>query len=111
GDGGYSHCGTADPPTVPSFQNISGIPTEIIGNPTPMNIPLVADKQLPQGDWPLPIAPQEWHYRQSIEYEMSNNRAILDLASRYRETLLFNIWRMGTNSIDPAIHHISTVTP
>ena len=28
-----------------------------------------------------------WHYRQSIDYEMTNNRAMLDLASRYRETL------------------------
>src|SRR5262249_29062035 len=111
GDGGYSHCGTADPPTVPSFQNISGIPTEIIGNPTPMIIPLVADKQLPQGDWPLPTAPQQWHYRQSIDYEMSNNRAILDLASRFRETFLFNIWRMGMNSIERGSKDSWTVSP
>src|SRR5690606_33154717 len=27
-------------------------------------------------------------------------RAVLDFASRYRETLLFNIWRMGMNSIE-----------
>ena len=39
----------------------------------------------------MPIAPQTWHYRQSIEYEITNNRAMLDLASRYRETFLFNI--------------------
>ena len=55
-------------------------------------IPLVADKQLPTGDWPMPIAPQEWHYRQSIDYEMTNNRAIVDYASRYRETFLYNIY-------------------
>ena len=48
-----------------------------------MTIPLVPDKQLPQGDWPMPIAPQEWHYRQSIEYEITNNRAI----TRYRFAL------------------------
>ena len=58
------------------------------------------DKQLPNGDWPLPVAPQTWHYRQSIDYEMSNNRAVLDYASRYRETLLYNFYRMGTNSIE-----------
>ena len=86
--------------TVTYFHNMIGILTEIIGSPTPMNIPLVADKQLPQGDWPLPIAPQEWHYRQSIDYEMSNNRAILDYASRYRETLLFNFWQMGERAIE-----------
>ena len=39
----------------------------------------------------MPIAPQTWHYRQSIDYEITNNRAMLDLASRYRETFLFNI--------------------
>ncbi|HEY1342511.1 MAG TPA: M14 family metallopeptidase, partial [Bryobacteraceae bacterium] len=97
--------------TITYFHNMIGILTEIIGNPTPMRIPLVADKQLPQGDWPLPIAPQEWHYRQSIDYEICNNRAILDLASRYRETFLFNIWRMGMNSIERGSHDTWTVTP
>ncbi len=60
--------------TVTYFHNMIGILTEIIGSPTPIDIPLVPEKQLPQGDWPLPIAPttngQKWHYRQSIEYEM-----------------------------------------
>ncbi len=97
--------------TITYFHNMIGILTEIIGSPTPMRIPLVADKQLPQGDWPLPIAPQEWHYRQSIDYEMTNNRAMLDLASRYRETFLFNIWRMGMNSIERGSKDNWTVTP
>ena len=97
--------------TVTYFHNMIGILTEIIGNPTPMSIPLVAEKQLPQGDWPMPVAPQTWHYRQSIEYEITNNRAILDLASRYRETWLFNIWRMGMNSIEKGSRDNWTVTP
>src|SRR5579872_5767590 len=97
--------------TVTYFHNMIGILTEIIGSPTPASIPLVPDKQLPQGDWPMPIAPQEWHYRQSIEYEMTNNRAILDLASRYRETFLFNIWRMGMNSIEKGNKDYWTITP
>ena len=82
--------------TVTYFHNMIGILTEIIGSPTPMRIPVIADKQLPQGDWPMPVVPQEWHYRQSIDYEMTQNRAMLDFASRYRETWLFNIWRMGS---------------
>lgn len=97
--------------TVTYFHNMIGILTEIIGNPTPMDIPLVPEKQLPAGDWPLPIAPQKWHYRQSIEYEMTNNRAILDLASRYRETLLYNIYRMGMNSINKGNQDYWTITP
>jgi zinc carboxypeptidase len=97
--------------TVTYFHNMIGILTEIIGNPTPMRIPVIADKQLPQGDWPMPVAPQEWHYRQSIDYEMTQNRAIMDLASRYRETWLFNIWRMGANSIRNGSTDHWTVTP
>ncbi|HEV2446063.1 MAG TPA: M14 family zinc carboxypeptidase, partial [Candidatus Sulfopaludibacter sp.] len=97
--------------TITYFHNMIGILTEIIGSPTPMNIPLVADKQLPQGDWPLPIAPQPWHYRQSIEYEITNNRAILDLASRYREVFLYNIYQMGRNSIERGSRDNWTVTP
>jgi hypothetical protein len=97
--------------TVTYFHNMIGILTEIIGSPTPINIPLVPDKQLPQGDWPLPVAPQVWHYRQSIDYEITNNRAILDLASRYRETFLYNIYRMGKNSIDKGSGDYWTVTP
>src|SRR5215467_5918048 len=97
--------------TVAYFHNIIGILTEIIGNPTPMQIPLIADKQLPQGDWPMPVVPQEWHYRQSIEYEMTQNRAIVDLASRYKEVFLFNIWRMGMNSIERGSRDSWTVTP
>ncbi|HLX42695.1 MAG TPA: M14 metallopeptidase family protein [Bryobacteraceae bacterium] len=101
--------------TVTYFHNMIGILTEIIGNPTPIDIALVPEKQLPQGDWPLPIAPttngQKWHYRQSIDYEITNNRAILDLASRYRETFLYNIYQMGRNSIEKGNHDTWTTTP
>ncbi|MBY0503210.1 MAG: peptidase [Bryobacteraceae bacterium] len=97
--------------TVTYFHNMIGLLTEIIGGPTPMDIALVPDKQLPSGDWPLPIPPGKWHYRQSIDYEISNNYAILDLASRYRETFLFNQWRMGANSIARGSTDTWTVTP
>jgi hypothetical protein len=97
--------------TVTYFHNMIGILTEIIGSPTPMTIPVVPGKQLPQGDWPMPITPGPWHYRQSIDYEITNNRAIVDLASRYRETWLFNIWRMGMNSIERGSKDYWTVTP
>ena len=97
--------------TVTYFHNMIGILTEIIGNPTPIEIPLIPDKQLPSGDWPLPIAPQRWHYRESIDYEITNNRAILDIASRYRETFLYNIYRMGMNSIEKGSEDYWTITP
>jgi hypothetical protein len=97
--------------TTTYFHNIIGLLTEIIGNPTPIDIPLVPSTQLPRGDLPFPIAPQKWHLRQSIEYSLTANRAVLDFASRYRETLLYNIYRMGKNSIDRGSRDSWTVTP
>jgi hypothetical protein len=44
--------------TITYFHNMIGILTEIIGSPTPMNIRWWPEKQLPQGDWPMPVAPQ-----------------------------------------------------
>ena len=97
--------------TTAYFHNIIGILTEIIGDPTPIQIQLAPDKQLPQGDWPLPIKPQTWHYAQSIAYEVQNNRAILDYASRNREVLLYNIYQMGRNSIQRGSEDNWTITP
>jgi hypothetical protein len=97
--------------TITYFHNQIGLLTEIIGSPTPTSIPLVPDKQLPQGDWPLPIAPQVWHYRQSIDYEITNNYAVMDVASRYKDTFMFNQWRMGMNSIERGSKDYWTITP
>jgi hypothetical protein len=97
--------------TISYFHNMIGLLTEIIGNPTPMEIPLVLERQLPNGNEPLPIAPQTWHYRQSIEYEMEYSRAVMDVASRYRETFLYNIYQMGRNSIQRASRDNWTITP
>jgi len=97
--------------TTTYFHNMIGILTEIIGSPTPMEIPLVPERQLPSGDEPAPIPPRKWHYRESIEYSMTANRAILDYASRWRETLLFNIYKMGKNSIERGSKDTWTVTP
>ena len=41
----------------------------------------------------------------------TNNYAILDLALRYRETFLFNQWRMGMNSIEKGQTDNWTITP
>lgn len=86
--------------TAAYFHNMIGLLTETIGHPTPMQVPLQIRKQLPSGDLPFPIAPQQWHFRQSIEYSLTANWAIIDVASRHREQLLMNAYRMGRNSID-----------
>ncbi len=97
--------------TTAYFHNQIGLLTETIGSPTPTEIPLVPEKQLPSGDLPMPIAPQPWHFRQSIEYSLTANRAVLDVASRYRETFLFNSYRMGRNAIERGSEDSWTVSP
>ncbi len=82
-----------------AFHNVIAILTEMVGGPTPMRIPLVPSRQLPNADQIYPVAPQEWHFRQSIEYSMTANRAVLDYASRLRENLLWDRYVMGRNSI------------
>jgi hypothetical protein len=81
------------------FHNQVGLLTESIGNPTPVQIPFIPDRQLPKGDLPFPIAPQTWHFRSSVDYSLTANYAVLDFAQRYRETLLYNIYVMGRNAI------------
>lgn len=86
--------------TTPYFHNMVGLLTEIIGGPTPETVPLVPDRLIPNGATPNPVVPQEWHFRQSIDYSVSLNYAVLDYAARYRSELLFNIYRMGKNAIE-----------
>ena len=86
--------------TTSYFHNQIGILTETIGNPTPIDIPFVPEMQLRRSDVPNPIAPQRWHFKQSIEYSLTNNYAILDLASKRKEDFLFNMYKMGKNAIE-----------
>lgn len=85
--------------TTPYFHNMIGILTEIIGSPTPAAIPLVPDRLIPNDATPNPIKPQAWHFRQSIDYSVSLNYAVLNHAVNESQNLLFNIYRMGKNAI------------
>jgi hypothetical protein len=59
---------------------------------------LVADWYMKESDpkkrnQPLPIGPQqEWHQSQSLEYVISADRAILDIAAKLREDFLYRLW-------------------
>ena len=86
--------------TTAYFHNIIGLLTETIGNPTPQTIPFLPDRRLTRGDLPLPIEPQEWHFRQSIDYSVTANKAVFDIASKRKEDFLFNIYKMGKNAIE-----------
>src|SRR5207302_6894262 len=108
---GYSTWFNGGLSTACQFHNMIGLFTETVGGPTPTKIPYIAGKLLPNGDYLAPIPPQKWHFRQSMEYSVSGNKSILDYASRNRERLLFNIWRMGMNSIERGSRDHWTITP
>ncbi len=96
--------------TIGYFQGIIGILTEAIGNPTPERIPFIPAQQLPHGDLPAPATPGVWHFRQSIDYSVTANYSIFDLASRYRETFLYNKYLMAKHAIDKGNEDSWTIT-
>ncbi len=86
--------------TTTYFHNMIGLLTETIGGPNPSEIPLVPNRLIPNGGTTFPVTPQKWHFRQSIDYSVSLNYAVLNYAVRYRDELLYNIYLMGKNSIN-----------
>lgn len=86
--------------TTTYFHNMVGLLTEIIGSPTPSAIPLVPARLIPSSANPYPITPRKWYFRNSIDYSISINYAVLMYATRHRDELLYNIYKMGRNSIE-----------
>jgi hypothetical protein len=97
--------------TACQFHNMIGLFTETIGGPSPSNIPLITQKQLPNSDYLAPIPPQPWHFRQSVDYSVTANKAILDYASRSRSRLLHNIYVTGKQEIDEGNKDSWQITP
>jgi hypothetical protein len=98
--------------TTAYFHNQIGILTETIGNPTPSSIPFTTRFAIGDSSMWWPIQPQEvWHFRQSIDYSITADRAIMDFASRYRETTLYRIYEMGRDEIKWGSEDHWTFTP
>ncbi len=97
--------------TTTHFHNMIGLLTEIIGGPTPEEVPLVPQRLIPNGNTPYPVTPQKWHYKQSIDYSLSLNYSVLDYAARHHDELLYNIYHMGKNSIDRGSSDYWTLSP
>jgi Zinc carboxypeptidase len=97
--------------TTTYFHNMVGLLTEIVGGPNPSDIPLVPQRLIPNGATTFPVTPQKWLFRQSIDYSVSLNYAVLDYAMRYRDELLYNIYRMGRNSIQKGQKDYWTLSP
>lgn len=97
--------------TTAYFHNMIGLLTEIIGDPSPSSIPLVPNRLIPNASTPFPITPQKWVFKNSIDYSLSLNYAVLNYAARYREELLMNIYRMGKKSTDLGSKDYWTLSP
>jgi len=97
--------------TAPYFHNSVGILTEIVGDPTPMTIPVIPERLIPNNATPNPVIPRPWHFREAIDYSVSLNYAILDYASRFGDNLLYNMYRMGRNSIEKGMRDHWSLTP
>ncbi|MBI5853305.1 MAG: hypothetical protein HZB39_20035 [Planctomycetes bacterium] len=91
--------------------DLIGILTEVFGSPDPTPLRQTIDRRLPSVDYPAPIATTVWHARQTIDYLQTANFAILDHASRYREELLLDQWRMARNAIGLGSRDHWTPTP
>ncbi|MGA1416939.1 MAG: M14 family metallopeptidase, partial [Gemmatimonadaceae bacterium] len=108
---GYSTWWNGGLRTTVYFHNMIGLLTETIGNPTPIEIPFIANRQLPSADLPMPVTPGVWKFRQSVDYSVTANRAVLDVVSRNREHFLFNIWKMGNDRIQQGNRDSWTIWP
>jgi hypothetical protein len=101
---GYSTWWNGGLRTTTYFHNMIGILTETKGNPTPAGaraeIPLIPHLQLSTTVMPLPIDPQPVTFRDVVDYSVTANYAVLDVASRNRQLMLYNIWRMGMDAIE-----------
>lgn len=97
--------------TTTYFHNTIGLLTEIIGGPNPFEIPLVPSRLLPNSNTHYPVIPQTWHFKQSIDYSTSLNYAVLNYAAKYKDEVLFNIYRMGRNSIEKGSKDTWSLSP
>lgn len=86
--------------TTTYFHNMVGILTETYGSPSGGEVGFIKNRQIPSIDLPNPVDAGPWKFRQSLDYSVSANYAILDYASRYREKLLLNFWRAGRDAIE-----------
>src|SRR5260370_30634700 len=63
------------------------------------------------GRMPVSDSTRKWYFRKSIDYSVSLNYAVLDYAMRYRDELLYNIYKMGHNSIERGQKDYWTLSP
>src|SRR5690606_13858653 len=97
--------------TTAYCHNMHGLLADTIGDPTPLVMPLIPRRQLAHNGLPYPIEPQTWHFRSSVDYSLTANYAVFDIASRRREQFLYNIYAMGRDAIEKGNRDTWTTWP
>ncbi|MBV9436727.1 MAG: hypothetical protein JOZ44_11780 [Acidobacteria bacterium] len=99
--------------TAPYFHNMIGILTETAGflsgyaspgyappDSLPKNFPNGVSAREPSTFYPDPWKGGWWRLRDSVEYMVTGDMAVLDVASRRKDQWLFDFWRMNHEQID-----------
>lgn len=89
---------------TPRFHNMIGIVSEAHGHPNiqrnfsvePIHMPGERDVNPFK---PLDMVDRPWSFSRFLDYQITMNRAVIDMASLQREQLLLRIYIMGCNSI------------
>jgi hypothetical protein len=99
--------------TAPYYHNMIGILTETAGflggyaspgyaspESLPKSFPNGVSAREPSTFYPDPWKGGWWKLRDSVDYMVTGDMGILDFASRRRDELLFNFWKMSRDQID-----------
>ena len=97
--------------TMAYFHNMVGLLTETIGNPTPMTIPFLPSEAAAGFESAFPDRAAALALPPVVDYSVTANYAVFDIASRNKENFLYNIYQMGKNSIDRGNRDSWTPTP
>nr|BCX01853.1 MAG: peptidase [Bacteroidota bacterium] len=97
--------------TVPYFHNMIGLLTETAlyryatpryyaPDELPDSFAGGLPTRVPTTDYPMPWLGGWWRLRDAVEYIFETSMATLEVAARYREELLWNMYQMGREAIE-----------
>ncbi|WP_168694313.1 M14 family zinc carboxypeptidase [Sphingomonas flavalba] len=107
----YDHWGTANQIGASLMHNVQSIATELSGQPHPIQIPLVPEKQLGDFTLPRPIQPRIFHASEGLQYQISAHRATMRYIATNREQLLWDTYLTRAESIEAGERDSWTVRP
>ncbi len=91
--------------TAAYYHNIIGILTETgIADPAPVEVLPPSERLRPMTNYPNPLRQRTWHFKDTVQYVLTASYGALDIAARYRERLLYNMYRLARRAIEKGRH-------